>query len=105
MSKAEASALKTERTGDVLRLSGRLGVTEAGQLHASGSSLLEGIRRIDLAAVDDIDSAGVAALRLLQKQAAARGHTLALAPLSARFRAICAAHRVDLDADPIGTKQ
>jgi ABC-type transporter Mla MlaB component len=105
MSKVEPSALKTERDGEVLRLSGRLGLAEAGELHARGSSLMDGIRRIDLAAVDEIDSAGVAALRLLQKQAAARGQALALAPVSARFRAICAAHRVDLDADSIGTVQ
>lgn len=53
---------------------------------------------VDLSGVNDIDSAGVALLRALQRARQARG--LAPATLRAvpeRYRALCLAHRIPMD--------
>jgi|GEM_PF-2685067 len=102
MSKAEDPALQITDDGGVLRLSGRLGIEQAGALQERLKERIASIERIDLGGLDDIDSAGVASLRLLQKQAESAGRRLQLRPLSKRFRAICAAHRIQLDDDRQG---
>ncbi|SDD69042.1 STAS domain-containing protein [Aquimonas voraii] len=96
MSKAEP-ALRARFEAGVLQLQGRLGVDEAAQLLAETTQHAAGLQRIDLGALDDIDSAGVACLHLLQRQARAAGRTLVLQPVSPRYRAICIAHRLSID--------
>jgi anti-anti-sigma regulatory factor len=96
MSTAEPSGLDTAFDGGLLKLSGRLGIEQAGALQERLRGRIEAVQRIDLGGLDAIDSAGVASLRLLQKKAIAAGRTLELRPLSERFRAICAAHRIVL---------
>ncbi len=80
----------------MLTLAGRLGADEAGVLLAKAARHGGALQRIDLAALDDIDSAGVASLRLLHREARAAGRTLALRPVSDRYRAISVAHRLDV---------
>ncbi len=96
MSKAEP-ALRARFEAGVLQLGGRLGADEAAALLAEAAQHGAALARIDLGALDDIDSAGVACLHLLQRQARAAGRALALQPVSARYRAICAAHRLSID--------
>lgn len=95
MSKAEP-ALSCRFEAGTLALGGRLGVNEAGALLAEAARRGASLERIDLGALDDIDSAGVASLHLLQRQARAAGRSLALQPVSDRYRAICAAHRLSI---------
>lgn len=93
MSKPE-SALGCRFEAGVLCLQGRLGVQEAGMLLAEAARHGAALSRIDIGALDDIDSAGVASLHLLQREARAAGRELGLAPVSERYSAICVAHRL-----------
>jgi phospholipid transport system transporter-binding protein len=95
MSRAEPRPLSVERDGSALRLSGRLDIDSAPALLTQALPLLDGLERIELGGLDDIDSAGVASLRLLQRRAADGGRTLALRQPPPRHAAICAAHRLD----------
>lgn len=96
MSKAEPR-LQARFEAGVLQLGGRLGADEAGALLAEASKHGTALERIDLGALDEIDSAGVASLHLLQRDARAAGRTLVLQPVSSRYRAICVAHRLSID--------
>lgn len=96
MSKAEPR-LQARFEAGVLQLGGRLGADEAAALLAAAAQHDAALTRIDLGALDEIDSAGVASLHLLQRQARAAGRTLVLQPVSTRYRAICAAHRLSID--------
>lgn len=96
MSKAE-SRLQARFQAGVLQLGGRLGADEAPALLAAAAQHGATLTRIDLGALDEIDSAGVASLHLLQREARAAGRALALQPVSARYRAICVAHRLSSD--------
>jgi len=96
MSKAEPR-LQARFEAGVLQLGGRLGADEAGALLAEVSRHGAALERIDLGALDEIDSAGVASLHLLQRDARAAGRTLVLQPVSSRYRAICVAHRLSID--------
>lgn len=95
MSRAEP-LLHSRFEGGVLSLTGRLGVDEAAVLLAEAARHGAALGRIDLGTLDEIDSAGVASLHLLQGQARAAGRDLALHPVSDRYRAICAAHRLSI---------
>ncbi len=95
MSKAE-TALRCRFEAGVLTLAGRLGADEASALLAEAARHGAALERIDLAALDDIDSAGVASLHLLQRQARTSGRGLALQPVSERYRAIGVAHRLSI---------
>lgn len=95
MSRAEPRSLSVERKGSALHLSGRLDIDSAPALLEQALPLLPGLDRIDLGGLSDIDSAGVASLRLLQRRAADGGGTLALQQPPPRHAAICAAHRLD----------
>ncbi len=96
MSKAEPR-LQARFEAGVLQLGGRLGADEAGALLAEASKHGTALERIDLGALDEIDSAGAASLHLLQRDARAAGRTLVLQPVSSRYRAICVAHRLSID--------
>jgi ABC-type transporter Mla MlaB component len=96
MSKAEPR-LQARFEAGVLQLGGRLGADEAGTLLAEASKHGAALERVDLGALDEIDSAGVASLHLLQREARAAGRTLVLQPVSSRYRAICVAHRLSID--------
>ena len=96
MSKAEPR-LQARFEAGVLQLGGRLGADEAAPLLAAAAPHGAALTRIDLGALDDIDSAGVASLHLLQREARAAGRALELQPVSARYRAICVAHRLSID--------
>jgi ABC-type transporter Mla MlaB component len=93
MSKAEP-ALRCRFEAGVLSLAGRLGADETVALLAEAARHGAALERIALAALDDIDSAGVASLHLLQREARAAGRALSLEPVSQRYRAICSAHRL-----------
>ncbi len=93
MSKAEP-ALRRRFEAGVLGLHGRLGLEEVGVLLAEAARHGASLTRIDLGALEDIDSAGVASLHLLQREARTQGRALGLAPVSERYRAICVAHRL-----------
>lgn len=95
MSRAEPRSLSVERKGSALRLSGRLDIDSAPALLEQALPLLPGLDRIELGGLSDIDSAGVASLRLLQRRAAEAGRMLALQQPPQRHAAICAAHRLD----------
>lgn len=96
MSRAEP-ALQMRFEAGVLKLAGRLGVEEAATLLGEATRHAHALQRIDLGALDDIDSAGVACLHLLRREAGSAGRTLALQPVSSRYRAICVAHRLSTD--------
>ena len=95
MSRAEPDALRIERLGDALSLKGRLDVSSAPALLRHALPLPDGIDALELGALEAIDSAGVASLRLLQRHARASGRSLRLRQPPPRFAAICAAHRLD----------
>lgn len=95
MSRAEPRSLSVEQQGSTLRLSGCLDIDSAPALLEQALPLLPGLDRIELGGLSDIDSAGVASLRLLQRRAADAGRTLALQQPPPRHAAICAAHRLD----------
>lgn len=95
MSKVEPAAAQFSIDDGVLVLRGRLGLAEAAGLIEALGSRLDSITRVDLSALDDIDSVGVASLRLLQRQARQQQRELELASLPQRYRAICEAHRID----------
>lgn len=95
MSRVESRRPEFSIEGGVLSLRGRLGLAEAAGLIEALGSKLDSIKRIDLSALDDIDSVGVASLRLLQRKAGENDRRLELASLPQRYRAICEAHRID----------
>lgn len=95
MSRAKSKALVVEREGKALRLSGRLDIDSAPALLEQALPLLKGLECVELGGLSDIDSAGVASLRLLQRSASEAGGTLVLLQPPPRYSAICAAHRLD----------
>ncbi|MCG6118113.1 MAG: STAS domain-containing protein [Aquimonas sp.] len=95
MSRVEREALSIERDGSALRLSGRLDIDSAPALLEQALPMLKRLERVELGGLSDIDSAGVASLRLLQRWATDAGSTLSLQQPPPRFAAICAAHRLD----------
>jgi len=95
MSRVEPVSPEFSLEGGVLALRGRLGLAEASGLIAALGARVDTIQRIDLSALEDIDSAGVASLRLLQRQARQGGREVELSSLPSRYRAVCAAHRID----------
>lgn len=80
--------------GDCLRLTGSL---DAGQVPRLAKALpkLPPIRRIDLAGVGEVDSAGVAFVRELQARVERlHGQRPALVSIPRHYRQLCQAHRV-----------
>lgn len=61
------------RDGDALALSGALLRADCARLWRQALPLLDGVRRLDLAAVTDVDSAGLALLAELAARAPGAG--------------------------------
>jgi phospholipid transport system transporter-binding protein len=78
-----------QRDGDTLRLDGELVVERIGALWKPALALLDGVRRLDVGAVDRVDSSGVALLAELAARAGGAtvlGDPPGLAPLRAAYR-------------------
>jgi phospholipid transport system transporter-binding protein len=83
-----------------LALQGALTVDRVAAVHRALQGQLEGIERIDLSAVTEVDSAGVALVQSLRRSVQARsGRWPALTGLPPRFSQLCVAHRVGLDGN------
>ncbi len=77
------------RDGETLRFNGALVRAAVPDLWPAGSARIEGIRRIDLHAVDRVDSAGLALLSLLVERCgdvAIDGDPAGLSELRAAYR-------------------
>jgi ABC-type transporter Mla MlaB component len=95
MSRVEPATPQYALQDGVLTLRGRLGLAEAAGLIEALQDSIDSIRRIDLAELEDIDSAGVASLRLLQRRGPSGERRIEFGSLPPRYRAICEAHRID----------
>lgn len=84
--------------GRVLAIAGALTVATVPARWRALQAAAREAEVFDLAAVDDVDSAGVALVQTLRRVAAERlGRLPALRALPERFRQLCIAHRVGLD--------
>lgn len=84
--------------GDTLRIGGTLTVASVPARWRELRTAALDATTFDLAAVDDVDSAGVALVQTLRRAAAERlGRLPTLQALPERFRQLCIAHRVELD--------
>ncbi len=91
MSSIDASA--------VLTLPARLDAAAVAAIYREWAPRARSLAAIDLAAVQAIDSSGVALVRALRKLAQAGGGALpALRGAPQRYAELCAAHRLPLDA-------
>lgn len=79
------------RDGDVLVFAGALRRDGVAGLWAQAAKMIAGARRIDLSAVDDVDSAGLALLAEL----AARGDNVAIVGTPPGLDELRAAYRLD----------
>ncbi len=85
---------------EVLALAGDLTVQTAPARYRDWSSRLAGVSTLDLGGLRAIDSAGVAVVLALRRQAEqAHGRRPALAAVPARFHQLCVAHRVDCNGN------
>ena len=83
------------RAGQVLRPEGVLGSAQVRGLHARWAADAGRLVAIDLAAVTDIDSAGVAWIGwMLQRSAQSASRSPSLLNPPQRYHDICRAHRV-----------
>ena len=90
----DASATSGD-AGAVEALPGRVDAAVAATLYRTWRSRMAGIKVFDLAAVTDLDSAGLALLRAVQAQQRALGlPTATLRGVPERYRALCLAHRI-----------
>lgn len=84
----------------VLKLAGALDAAGVARQARLLDGALRGIDVIDLGAVAELDSAGVAFVRSLRSRAASlNGQAPRLSAVPERFRQLCVAHRVDCDGD------
>ncbi|MCD7098451.1 STAS domain-containing protein [Stenotrophomonas sp. MMGLT7] len=88
---AAEQAATLQRQGDALVFAGALDRGAATALWQQALSQLQGVSRIDLAAVPRVDSSGLALLAEL----CARGNGIALAQAPAELAELCAAYRLD----------
>jgi phospholipid transport system transporter-binding protein len=80
-------AAAVRRDGDVLRVTGRLDRTAVAALWSGLQPLLPGARRVDVSAVDAVDSAGLALLvELAANGLGIKGDPPGLAELGAAYR-------------------
>jgi ABC-type transporter Mla MlaB component len=83
-----------EPAGEILALPPRVDAAAAAQLHRAWAARVATLGVIDLAAVQSIDSAGVALVHVLQARARAAGRSIALRAVPPRFEQLCLAHRI-----------
>lgn len=84
--------------GDIVTLPATVDAAVAASLWRTWRPQLARIGTFDLAAVIDLDSAGVALLRAARAEQGARGVAVAaLRNVPERYRALCVAHRVAVD--------
>ena len=102
MAVAEAAAA-VRRDGDALVLSGRLDRAAATVLWPAAQPLLAGVRTIELAAVDALDSAGLALLGGLAARIAGQGERPRVSGAAPGLAELCAAYRMDPNLDFAGT--
>ena len=82
-------AATLERDGDTLRVAGALTTPAIAALWPRALAMLDGVRRLDLAAVSRVDSAGVALLAELAQRAGGvvvSGDPAGLAALRSAYR-------------------
>lgn len=82
--------------GEVLALPPRLDADAAARLYREWAPRAASLARLDFAAVQQLDSAGVALVQALQDAARQRGREIELRALPARFEQLCLAHRLAL---------
>lgn len=99
MSQAGAAAASVNAGGAVEALPAVVDAAVAAALWRKWQPRLAQIGAFDLAAVTELDSAGVALLRAMRAaQLSMRGATpAALRNVPERYRALCVAHRVPVD--------
>jgi ABC-type transporter Mla MlaB component len=87
------------RNETTLKLDGALEIERIASLWAELRQRCRGVTRIDLSAVSDIDSSGVALVRSLQKLASEHPDDVEIVEPPARFAQIGLAHRVEAGGD------
>lgn len=100
MPSADAPASVT-RDGEALRFAGALVRDQVPSLWRQALQLAAGARRFDLAAVNRVDSAGVALLAELAELAARTGGPAA-ATMGAAETGSLALHGITIDGSPLG---
>jgi ABC-type transporter Mla MlaB component len=89
-----------EVDANALLLPARVDVTTAAALFKRHLPRCATLERIDFAAVEHLDSAGVAMVHALQAEQRRRGAKSArLTSLPSRFAQLCQAHRIDPGVD------
>ncbi len=84
----------------VLNLRGALTVAHLAPLWRDAQRRIAQVERIDLAAVGQIDSAGVALVEALRDAIRVRsGREPRMTGLPARYHALCRAHRIESESD------
>ena len=81
--------------GETLALPARVDAQSAPALFRAWAPRASTLSALDFAAVTNIDSAGVAMVRVLQRLVAQQGRELRLEARPARFDQLCLAHRLD----------
>ena len=83
-----------EVAGDRLRVAGPMVIASATALKSAGESALDGISVVDLADVDDADSAAVALLLAWTRRASERKQTITIANAPESIRSLAVLYGV-----------